>query len=144
MKSRKITDKKHPRVLIVGYNGANNTGAEALLQADIEDVRSVLGPQATITVPTLNERICAVICRKARRCVLPHAYLFFGAISQLVKESDLVLLAEGSTYMDTWAARSSGSSCGQRIALRSSASHHSPTPSTQARSPLPTGKGLRT
>src|SRR5579864_9146875 len=44
-----------PRVLLFGYNGANNTGAEALLLADIEDVRAVLGPDAVITVPTLNE-----------------------------------------------------------------------------------------
>ena len=43
------------RVLMVGYNGANNTGAEALLLSDIEDVRAVLGPEAHITVPTLNE-----------------------------------------------------------------------------------------
>jgi hypothetical protein len=32
-----------PRVLMLGYNGANNTGAEALLLSDIEDVRAVLG-----------------------------------------------------------------------------------------------------
>ena len=31
------------QVLLVGYNGANNTGAEALLLSDIEDVRAVLG-----------------------------------------------------------------------------------------------------
>jgi len=42
------------KVLLVGYNGANNTGAEALLLADIEDVRAVLGPQAVITIPSLN------------------------------------------------------------------------------------------
>ena len=42
------------RVLMLGYNGANNTGAEALLLADIEDVRAVLGPQAVITIPSLN------------------------------------------------------------------------------------------
>ena len=42
------------RVLMVGYNGANNTGAEALLASDIEDVRAVLGPEAHITVPSLN------------------------------------------------------------------------------------------
>ena len=29
------------RVLMLGYSGANNTGAEALLLADIEDVRAV-------------------------------------------------------------------------------------------------------
>jgi len=68
------------RVLRVGYNGANNTGAEALLASDIEDVRAVLGPGAHITVPTL----------------------FFGALRRLVGESDLVLLVEGSTCMDSW------------------------------------------
>ena len=43
-----------PTVLLVGYNGANNTGAEALLQADLADLRAVLGPDARLTVPTLN------------------------------------------------------------------------------------------
>ena len=42
------------RVLMVGYNGANNTGAEALLASDIEDVRAVLGAEAHITVPRLR------------------------------------------------------------------------------------------
>src|SRR5579875_1055822 len=51
-KERAMTDT---RVLLVGYNGANNTGAEALLLADIADVRAVLGPDAIITIPSLNE-----------------------------------------------------------------------------------------
>ena len=41
-------------MLLLGYSGANNTGAEALLLADIEDVRAVLGPDAVITIPTIN------------------------------------------------------------------------------------------
>src|SRR5689334_2902825 len=41
------------RVLLFGYSGANNTGAEALLLADIDDLRAVLGPQAMITIPSL-------------------------------------------------------------------------------------------
>lgn len=43
-----------PKVLCIGYNGANNTGAEALLLADIADIRAVLGPAAPLTVPSLN------------------------------------------------------------------------------------------
>jgi hypothetical protein len=35
-----------PNVLLMGYNGANNIGAEALLLADIQDIRAVLGPDA--------------------------------------------------------------------------------------------------
>ncbi len=44
----------NPQVLAIGYSGANNTGAEAVLLADVEDLRTVLGPQACITVPSLN------------------------------------------------------------------------------------------
>ena len=44
-----------PRVLLVGYNGANNTGAEAKLLVIINELRSVLGSEAVITVPSLNE-----------------------------------------------------------------------------------------
>jgi polysaccharide pyruvyl transferase WcaK-like protein len=92
-----------PRVLIVGYNGANNTGAEALLQADIEDVRAVLGPKAHITVPTVNEaNLRRYLQESPTLRISPMPTLFFGAIRRMVKESDVVILAEGSTYMDTW------------------------------------------
>ncbi len=91
------------RVLMVGYNGANNTGAEALLQADIEDVRAVLGPEAHITVPTLNEaNLRRYLAEGPTLRIAPMPALFFASIRRLVRESDLVLLAEGSTYMDTW------------------------------------------
>ena len=43
-----------PRILMIGYNGANNTGAEALLLADLADVREVFGPDAPITIPALE------------------------------------------------------------------------------------------
>ena len=42
------------KVLLVGYSGANNTGAEALLLADIEDMRTVFGPDVRITSPAIN------------------------------------------------------------------------------------------
>ena len=43
-----------PRILLVGYNGANNTGAEAKLLAIINEVRAVVGSDAVITIPSLN------------------------------------------------------------------------------------------
>ncbi|MGA2380894.1 MAG: polysaccharide pyruvyl transferase family protein, partial [Spirochaetia bacterium] len=92
-----------PRVLMVGYNGANNTGAEALLQADIDDVRAVLGAGAHITVPTLNEaNLRRYVKESPTLAIAPMPTLFFGAVRRMVKDSDLVLLVEGSTYMDTW------------------------------------------
>jgi polysaccharide pyruvyl transferase WcaK-like protein len=91
------------RVLMVGYNGANNTGAEALLASDIEDVRAVLGPDAHITVPTLNEaNLRRYVEEGPTLRIAPMPTLFFGAIHRMVRESDLVLLVEGSTYMDSW------------------------------------------
>jgi polysaccharide pyruvyl transferase WcaK-like protein len=91
------------RVLMVGYNGANNTGAEALLASDIRDVRTVLGPEAHITVPTLNPaNLRRYVTEGPTLRIAPIPTLFFSAIRRLVQESDLVLLVEGSTYMDTW------------------------------------------
>jgi polysaccharide pyruvyl transferase WcaK-like protein len=91
------------RVLLLGYNGANNTGAEALLLADIEDVRAVLGPQAVITIPTINPPNLRRYIKEAPNLrIAPMPTIFFPALRRLVRENDLIMLVEGSTYMDTW------------------------------------------
>ncbi len=95
--------KNSPKILLLGYNGANNTGSEARLLAIIEDIRSIVGQKAKITVPTLNEN-------NLRRYLKEDEYLkiasihsiFFFDIRRLVKEHDVLLLVEGSCYMDTW------------------------------------------
>ncbi|MCX6088787.1 MAG: polysaccharide pyruvyl transferase family protein [Candidatus Atribacteria bacterium] len=99
--------KKHsfPRVLMVGYNGANNTGAEALLLSDIEDVRCILGPETKITVPTLNEKNLSRYLKENQHIrIVPISSVYFAALRRLVREHDLILLVEGSTYMDTWSS----------------------------------------
>ncbi|MHB0857369.1 MAG: polysaccharide pyruvyl transferase family protein [Anaerolineae bacterium] len=91
------------RVLLVGYNGANNTGAEALLLADIEDVRAVLGPDAILTVPTLNEaNLRRYLTETPTLRIAPIPSLYVSAFRRLVRQSDLVILVEGSAYMDSW------------------------------------------
>ncbi len=94
-----------PRVLMLGYSGANNTGAEALLLADIEDVQAVLGPQAVITIPSLNPANLRRYVKETpnlRIAFMPT--LFFATLNRLVHENDLVMLVEGSAYMDTWSS----------------------------------------
>ena len=89
------------KVLLVGYNGANNTGAEALLLSDIADVRAVLGPDALITIPTLNEANLRRYVQEApnlRIVTIPTIFPF--AVRQLVAEHDLIMLVEGHCYMD--------------------------------------------
>ena len=91
------------KVLLVGYNGANNTGSEARLLAIIDDVRAVLGEDTEITIPSLNAaNLRRYIQESATLKIAPIPAVFFSAIKRLVKESDLVALVEGSCYMDTW------------------------------------------
>jgi hypothetical protein len=93
-----------PKVLLIGYNGANNTGAEALLQADIQDFRVVFGDDAVLTVPAIKD--AANLRRYLREGptlrIVSIPSVFFGAVRRLVREHDLVVLVEGSAYMDTW------------------------------------------
>ena len=92
-----------PRVLLVGYNGANNTGSEARLLSIIEDVRAVLGPETVITIPTLNPaNLRRYIEETPELRVAPVPSIYFRALKRLVRGNDLVLLVEGSCYMDTW------------------------------------------
>jgi polysaccharide pyruvyl transferase WcaK-like protein len=93
-----------PRILLFGYNGANNTGSEARLISIIEDVREVFGPETVITVPTLNEKnLRRYLNEDEHLRIAPVPSIFFFALRRLVKRSDLVMLVEGSCFMDTWA-----------------------------------------
>jgi len=95
--------KNNPKVLLAGYNGANNTGSEARLLSIIEDLRSVLGPETHITVPTLNEdNLRRYLKEDEFLKISPISSIFFRDIRRLVKEHDVVILVEGSCYMDTW------------------------------------------
>ena len=100
---KSTTTRSELRVLMLGYSGANNTGAEALLLADIEDVRAVLGPQAVITIPSINPpNLRRYIKEEPNLRIAPLPTIFFSTIRRLVRENDLIMLVEGSTYMDTW------------------------------------------
>jgi polysaccharide pyruvyl transferase WcaK-like protein len=93
----------HPRILLIGYSGANNTGAEALLLADIADVRAVFGPEARITIPALDPaNLRRYVRGEPNVRIEPLPTIFFRTVRRLAREHDLVMLVEGSAYMDTW------------------------------------------
>lgn len=93
----------HPRVLVIGYSGANNTGAEALLLADMEDLRAVLGPHAAVTVPSLNVRnLRRYLAEGPGLSIVRIPSIFFFRVWRLMKAHDALVLVEGSTFMDTW------------------------------------------
>jgi polysaccharide pyruvyl transferase WcaK-like protein len=92
-----------PRILLIGYNGANNAGSEARLLAVIEDVRAVLGPSARMTIPTLDAaRQSRYLREEPDLHILPYSMLDLTKIGRLVRLHDIVLLVEGSCFMETW------------------------------------------
>jgi polysaccharide pyruvyl transferase WcaK-like protein len=93
-----------PRILLVGYNGANNTGAEAKLLVIIDEIRQVLGDEAELTVPTLNEVNIRRYIKEGPNLKIKRVRpaLFPLDVRSMVKDNDFVMLVEGSTYMDTW------------------------------------------
>lgn len=92
------------KVLLIGYSGANNTGAEALLQADIDDLRAVFGQEALLTVPALKDpaNLRRYLHEGPALRIVSMPSVFPAATRRLVREHDLVVLVEGSAYMDTW------------------------------------------
>ncbi|MDW5562085.1 MAG: polysaccharide pyruvyl transferase family protein [Methanomassiliicoccus sp.] len=97
-----VSEIKRPRVLLFGYNGANNTGAEAKLLATIEEMRALI-PDAVLTVPSLDVDRLRRYLREAddlRIVRVPTTYR--RTVRRLVKESDLVVLVEGSCYIETF------------------------------------------
>lgn len=89
---------------MVGYNGADNTGAEAKLLVVLDELRRVLCPDAHMIVPSLNEANLRRYLQEGPDLEIQsiRPSLFFLDIRKFVKQSDLVLLVEGSCYMDTW------------------------------------------
>jgi polysaccharide pyruvyl transferase WcaK-like protein len=103
MNARNGNHRGTPQVLLVGYNGANNTGAEALLLSDIADVRAVLGDDALITIPSLNPANLRRYVKEGPNLqIVPIPTIYPVALRNLVRKHDLIMLVEGSTYMDTW------------------------------------------
>jgi polysaccharide pyruvyl transferase WcaK-like protein len=98
-----IKGNRIPSVLLVGYNGANNTGSEARLLTIIEDIRSVIGKKTLITVPTLNEKnLRRYLTETSTLKIEAIPSIFYFSLKKLVKNHDIIILVEGSCYMDTW------------------------------------------
>lgn len=102
-----ITRRGKPlRCLVVGYNGAGNTGSDIRLLTAIDDIREALGPQTQITVTSINaQRTAAMLPRGgdievAEVAFTPHR--FMPAIWKLTRNHDVTFLVEGSTFKQNW------------------------------------------
>jgi polysaccharide pyruvyl transferase WcaK-like protein len=69
----------------------------------VEDLRAVLGPQACITVPSLNVGNLRRYLREGSGLsIVRMPYVFPATVWRLVRQHDVLVLVEGSTFMDTW------------------------------------------
>ena len=97
-----MSDAKRPKVLLFGYNGANNTGAEAKLLATIEDMRAIL-PDAILTVPSLDvKRLRRYLHETPQLRIVKIPTTYKRTVRRLVRENDLTVLVEGSCYIETF------------------------------------------
>jgi polysaccharide pyruvyl transferase WcaK-like protein len=94
---------KPHKVLLFGYNGANNTGAEAKLLATIADMRSLLGPTAILTVPSLDvAKLRRYLKEGDNLRIVPIPTTYKRTVRRLVRENDLTVLVEGSCYIESF------------------------------------------
>lgn len=100
-----MNGNKISSVLLMGYNGANNTGSEARLLAIVQEVRQVLGNDIKITIPAIcGDNLRRYIKEDSNLKIEEYSTVYFLALRRLVRQHDLILLTEGSCYMDTWSS----------------------------------------
>lgn len=94
-----------PSILLVGYGGANNTGAEVRTLTIVDDLRAVFGEDVPITIGTLNRKNTLRILEESQTLkVLQVPYVCVAAIWRVTKQHDIAMLVEGSTFKDSWSS----------------------------------------
>jgi polysaccharide pyruvyl transferase WcaK-like protein len=89
------------RVLLIGYGGANNTGAEVHTDEAIKQMRNELGGRLDITVISLSRKRSLRYTDEdecLRIVEIPPIFIF--SILKLVLRSDMVVLIEGYCFME--------------------------------------------
>lgn len=91
------------KILLVGYNGARNTGADARVVALTQQLQEALGAeQAELTVMTLDEDSVRGYFAPAVR-LYRFSTMFFFPLLRAASESHVAVLCEGSTLTRTFA-----------------------------------------
>ncbi|MCR4765032.1 MAG: hypothetical protein K5856_02515, partial [Bacteroidaceae bacterium] len=91
------------KILLVGYNGARNTGADARVVALTQQLQQALGAkEATLTVMTLNEENTKGYFTDSVR-ILPFTTMFIFTLLKACSQHHVAILCEGSTLTPTFA-----------------------------------------
>lgn len=91
------------KILLVGYNGARNTGADARVVALTQQLQQALGTEkAELTVMTLDrENVAGYFSRQVH--LLPFTTFFVFSLLRACSRHHVAILCEGSTLTPTFA-----------------------------------------
>ncbi len=90
--------------LVVGYGGANNTGAEA---RTAEAIRQMLDadPRLRVTLTSLDRRQTLRYVEEGERLRVAQIHpVFVGSLLRLVRRTDCVVIIEGSCFKENFSA----------------------------------------
>ncbi len=91
------------KILLVGYNGARNTGADARVVALIQQLEETLGTKdSTLTVMTLDEENVKGYFSETVH-ILRFSTVFFWSLLKACSQHHAAILCEGSTLTPTFA-----------------------------------------
>ena len=90
------------KILLVGYNGARNTGSDVRVEALARQVRCLMGDAVELSVMTLDAASTAVYFDGIARQI-QFSTLFFGDLLRACSEHHVAILCEGSTFKSKFA-----------------------------------------
>ena len=89
--------------LMLGYSGFSNTGSEARVVTIIDDIRSALGKDVSITIATpAPEKTARILPEGSHVKLARFPFVFPLAVFRMVLRHDIVFLVEGSTFQQNW------------------------------------------
>jgi polysaccharide pyruvyl transferase WcaK-like protein len=91
------------KILLVGYNGKRNTGADVRVVEIVKQFNKVLGPdRIQITVPTLDPSMTEVYFDDSTRLSRLNS-IFFKDVLDLCSDNHIAVISEGSTLKSQFA-----------------------------------------
>lgn len=91
------------KILLIGYNGARNTGSDVRVVGMVEQFYHILGKEnIEIGILTLNAKLTEVYFKPPTR-LLEFSSIYFKPLLEACNQYHMGVLSEGSTFKSKWA-----------------------------------------
>jgi polysaccharide pyruvyl transferase WcaK-like protein len=96
--------KTRQSYLLIGYNGAGNTGSDIRTSQIVEDLLSAAGPEICISVVSLNPNWTESPHGNHIKVLVAKVWLLPIQIVWWVLRHNVIMLIEGSTFKESWSS----------------------------------------